>query len=85
MRQLSVVIPNYNYGRFVGDAVTSALAVDWPDVEVIVVDDGSAAESLRVPSAFGPQTPAARGQQAARAPRRAHVHFRRRLVRWRFA
>lgn len=48
MRQLSIVIPNYNYGDFVGEAVASALAVDWPDVEVIVVDDGSTDDSLDV-------------------------------------
>ena len=32
MRRLSVVIPNYNYEKFVGAASRSALAVDWPDV-----------------------------------------------------
>ncbi|MET0410786.1 MAG: glycosyltransferase, partial [Polyangiaceae bacterium] len=39
--RLSVVIPNYNYGRFIADAIDSALSVSWPAVEVIVVDDGS--------------------------------------------
>ncbi|MGE3285967.1 MAG: glycosyltransferase family 2 protein [Pseudonocardia sp.] len=53
MKKLSIVIPNYNYGRFVGDAVRSALAVDWPDVEVIVVDDGSTDDSLKVLACFG--------------------------------
>jgi len=38
---LSVVIPNYNYAEFVADAIESALAIDWPAVEIIVVDDGS--------------------------------------------
>lgn len=41
LRRLSVVIANYNYERFVAAAIESALALDWPDVEVIVVDDGS--------------------------------------------
>lgn len=50
---LSIVIPNFNYGAFVSDSVRSALAVDWPDVEVIVVDDGSADDSLRVLEGFG--------------------------------
>ncbi len=49
----SVVMPNYNYGRFVGDAVRSALAIDWPAVEVIVVDDGSTDDSLDVLAQFG--------------------------------
>ena len=39
--RLSVVISNYNYADFVGTAVESAMAVDWHDVEVVVVDDGS--------------------------------------------
>jgi glycosyltransferase involved in cell wall biosynthesis len=51
----SVVMPNYNYGHFIGDAVRSALAIDWPDVEVIVVDDGSTDNSLEVLQQFGDQ------------------------------
>ena len=38
---VSIVIPNYNYERFVGEAIESALAQDHPDCEVIVVDDCS--------------------------------------------
>lgn len=38
---VSVVIPCYNYGRFVCDAVDSALSQTHPNVTVIVVDDGS--------------------------------------------
>jgi hypothetical protein len=49
----SVVIPNYNYGHFLGAAVRSALALEWPDVEVIVVDDGSTDDSLDVLGPFG--------------------------------
>jgi glycosyltransferase involved in cell wall biosynthesis len=41
VKRLSVVIPNYNYERYVGPAIESALAIDWDDVEVVVVDDGS--------------------------------------------
>jgi glycosyltransferase involved in cell wall biosynthesis len=39
--KVSVIIPNYNYANFVGAAIDSALAIDWPNLEVIVVDDGS--------------------------------------------
>lgn len=38
---VSVIIPNYNYERYVGAAIESALGLDWAAVEVIVVDDGS--------------------------------------------
>jgi glycosyltransferase involved in cell wall biosynthesis len=58
MRRLSVVIPNYNYERFVGAAIRSALAVDWPDLEVIVVDDGSTDDSRSVIESFGPRVTA---------------------------
>lgn len=53
MRRLSVVMPNYNYEAFVGAAIDSALAVDWPDVEVIVVDDGSTDGSRAIIEGYG--------------------------------
>lgn len=38
---VSIVIPCYNQGRFLGEAIESALHQSYPQVEVIVVDDGS--------------------------------------------
>jgi glycosyltransferase involved in cell wall biosynthesis len=43
----SIIINNFNYERFVGEAIDSALAQSWADVEVIVVDDGSSDGSRR--------------------------------------
>jgi glycosyltransferase involved in cell wall biosynthesis len=50
---ISVVIPNYNYEAYVAEAIESALALDWPSVEVIVVDDGSTDASREVIARFG--------------------------------
>jgi glycosyltransferase involved in cell wall biosynthesis len=50
--KLSVIIANHNYADFVGAAISSALAIDWPDKEVIVVDDASTDDSRRVIEGF---------------------------------
>jgi glycosyltransferase involved in cell wall biosynthesis len=49
---VSIVICNYNYGRFVRCAIESALAQTYPDTEVIVVDDGSTDSSRSVIEEF---------------------------------
>lgn len=49
---VSIVIDNYNYARYLGDAVRSALAQSWPRREVIVVDDGSTDDSADVLAGF---------------------------------
>lgn len=41
MPKVSVLIPTYNYARYVGLAVESALMQSYPNLEVIVIDDGS--------------------------------------------
>lgn len=46
--RLSVIVPNFNYAQYIRQAVLSALHIDWPDVEVIVVDDGSTDDSVAV-------------------------------------
>jgi glycosyltransferase involved in cell wall biosynthesis len=52
---IDVVILNYNYGRFVGDAIASALAQTRPFGRVIVVNDGSTDDSLDRIAPFGPR------------------------------
>jgi glycosyltransferase involved in cell wall biosynthesis len=45
---VGIVINNYNYGRFLPEAIESARGQDHPRVEVIVVDDGSTDDSRQV-------------------------------------
>jgi glycosyltransferase involved in cell wall biosynthesis len=49
----SVIVNNHNYGRYLRFAIDSALAQTHPDVEVIVVDDGSTDDSREVMATYG--------------------------------
>lgn len=49
----SIIINNYNYGRYVGKAIESALGQSYPDCEVVVVDDGSSDDSVAVIESYG--------------------------------
>ncbi len=46
--RVSVIVPCYNYGRFLPDAVSSALLQKGVDPEVIIVDDASTDDSASV-------------------------------------
>lgn len=50
---VSIIINNYNYGRYLQQAVDSALNQTYPDVEVIVVDDGSTDSSREAIARYG--------------------------------
>ena len=50
--RVSIVIPCYNAQDFVAETIESALGQDYPDVEVVVVDDGSTDGSTRVLESF---------------------------------
>ena len=45
---VSILIPAYNAGRWIGSALQSALNQSWPKIEIIVVDDGSTDQTLAV-------------------------------------
>src|SRR5579863_3819755 len=50
---VSIIIPNYNYGRYLGVAIDSALSQTYAPVQVIVVDDGSTDDSREVIQSYG--------------------------------
>lgn len=49
----SILIVNYNYGAYLSDTIDSALAQTWPNVQVVVVDDGSTDESPLMMQTYG--------------------------------
>ncbi|EDX86091.1 glycosyl transferase, group 2 family protein [Synechococcus sp. PCC 7335] len=50
---VSIIINNYNYEKFLRDAIDSALNQSYDNVEVIVVDDGSTDTSRDIIRSYG--------------------------------
>ncbi len=46
--KISVIIPCYNYARYVGQAIDSVLVQPYPALDLVVVNDGSTDDSLAV-------------------------------------
>jgi glycosyltransferase involved in cell wall biosynthesis len=53
MSDVAVIVPCYNYGRFVSRAIDSVLRQTLPPREIIVIDDGSTDDSREVLARFG--------------------------------
>jgi glycosyltransferase involved in cell wall biosynthesis len=67
--RLSVVVPSFNQGRFLGQALDSIFQQDYPDLEVLLLDAGSTDETAAVIRHYEPRLTfwrsAADGGQAA--------------------
>src|ERR1700674_5961017 len=57
---LSVVLPNYNHARLVGRALAALLGQKRVADEIIVIDDGSTDDSVRVIDGIAAGAPAIR-------------------------
>ena len=51
-KKVSVIVPNYNYARYIGKAVESVLLQTYANLEVIVVNNGSTDNSLEILQRF---------------------------------
>lgn len=54
---ISVIITNYNYGNYIGQAIDSVLGQTYKDVELIIIDDGSTDNSDTVIKKYTKKTP----------------------------
>jgi glycosyltransferase involved in cell wall biosynthesis len=48
MAMVSVIVPSYNHGHFLGESIESVMAQTYPQHEIIVIDDGSTDKTREV-------------------------------------
>jgi Glycosyl transferase family 2 len=56
MPKVSVIIPNYNHGRFLEQRIRSVLTQTFQDIEIILLDDSSTDNSRQIIESFRTQS-----------------------------
>jgi glycosyltransferase involved in cell wall biosynthesis len=51
----SICIPNFNHGGYIGETIESVLRQTYENFEVVVVDNASTDDSVKVVRSFGPE------------------------------
>jgi glycosyltransferase involved in cell wall biosynthesis len=57
--KVSILIPSFNHAQFLPAAIESVLNQTYPNVELIIVDDGSSDNSLEIATSYATKHPAA--------------------------
>ena len=52
---ISIIMASYNYETYLGEAIQSVLSQTWTDFELLVVDDGSKDDSVKLAQSFAEQ------------------------------
>jgi glycosyltransferase involved in cell wall biosynthesis len=52
--RISIVTPNYNYGRFIEETIRSVLLQGYPNLEYIIMDGGSTDDSVEIIKKYEP-------------------------------
>jgi len=55
--KISIITPNYNYEKYLPELLRSVAMQDYPDIEHVIVDDGSTDNSVQVIQGFANQFP----------------------------
>ncbi len=67
---VSCIVPAFNSGRYIGEALDSIVAQTWRHTEMIVVDDGSSDDTVEVVAGYGSRVSCIRQDNAGPAATR---------------